>query len=280
MEPLALELVGPVEGPVPTSIGDVDLAAVGYVEEEYLCSGVATSYEGEPTEDGRWTATPAATAPFTTRFVVKRPSPGAFNGAVVVEWLNVSGGGDGSPDWMFLHREITRAGMAYVCVSAQKVGIDGGQSLRPGGSHLKAIAPDRYATLDHPGDAYAYDLYTQVGRVVRGDLGRGVLGALVPTRLLAIGESQSASFLVTYVNGIDPLVEVFDGFMIHGRFARGASLATTPLPGASAGMPADPDARRALFRSGPPHRIRADVRVPVLTLQSETDVVTMAGADE
>ncbi|MFI5047873.1 MAG: alpha/beta hydrolase domain-containing protein, partial [Acidimicrobiia bacterium] len=209
----ALELTGPLDGPVPMSVGDIDLGAIGYVEEEYVCSGVATGYEGEPTEDGRWTASPASTAPFTTRFVINRPaSPAAFNGTVVVEWLNVSGGGDGGPDWMFLHREITRSGMAWVGVSAQKVGIDGGASLGAGGSHLKATSPERYGILEHPGDAFSYDMYTQVARVLRGDLGRSVLGDLRPERILAIGESQSAAFLVTYVNGVDPLAQVFDGF--------------------------------------------------------------------
>ena len=73
--------------------------------------------------------------------------------------------------------------------------------------------------LDHPGDAYSYDMYTQVARAVRGDTGRSVLGDLVPERILAIGESQSAGFLVTYVNAIDPLAQVFDGFLVHGRGA-------------------------------------------------------------
>ncbi len=52
-----------------------------------------------------------------------------FNGTVVVEWLNVSGGGDGSPDWFFLHRHLMREGVAWVGVSAQKAGIDGGGVL-------------------------------------------------------------------------------------------------------------------------------------------------------
>ena len=225
-----LDLSEPLEGPVPMSVGDIDLGPIGYVEEEYVCSGVATGYDGEATEDGRWTASPSSTAPFTTRFVVKRPaSPDDFNGTVVVEWLNVSGGGDGGPDWMFLHREIVRAGMAWVGVSAQKVGIDGGGSLGAGGSHLKATSPERYGHLVHPGDAYSFDMYTQVGRVIRGDTGRSVLGGLVPERILAIGESQSAAFLVTYVNGIDPLAQVFDGFLIHGRGGRGADLSNVRL---------------------------------------------------
>ena len=43
-----------------------------------------------------------------------------FNGTVVVEWLNVSGGVDAAPDWTFAHTELIREGYAWVGVSAQK----------------------------------------------------------------------------------------------------------------------------------------------------------------
>ena len=36
-------------------------------------------------------------------------------------------------------------------------------------------------------------------------------------RVIAIGESQSAGFLVTYVNAVDPVARCFDAFLIHGR---------------------------------------------------------------
>ena len=70
------------------------------------------------------------TAPYATRIVVVRPTnPSKFNGTVVVEWLNVSAGADASPDWNAVHRELIRSGYAYVGVSAQKVGVEGGPSL-------------------------------------------------------------------------------------------------------------------------------------------------------
>ena len=39
-------------------------------------------------------------------------SPKEFNGTVVVEWLNVSGGLDASPDWTGAHTELNRDGFA------------------------------------------------------------------------------------------------------------------------------------------------------------------------
>ncbi len=144
----------PDPAPVPMAPGNYALADLGYVEEEYVLSGSATSYVvvGERRSDGRWDAAPAEQAPFTTRMVVRRPSEAkAFKGTVLVEWLNVSGGGDGSPEWSFLHRQIIRDGMAWVGVSAQEVGIEGGGFVE--GPNLKQVDPVRHARCAHPGDA-------------------------------------------------------------------------------------------------------------------------------
>ena len=73
---------------------------------------------------------PSGTADYTTRIVVLTPADRAqFNGTVLVEWLNVSGGIDAPAVWMMAHREIVRAGYAYVAVSAQRVGVQGGASM-------------------------------------------------------------------------------------------------------------------------------------------------------
>ena len=76
-----------------------------------------------------------------------------FSGTVIVEWLNVSGGVDADPEWASLREEIVRAGDAWVGVSAQRIGVEGGPVLVkvqdvPGaeaaGKGLKAIDPARY----------------------------------------------------------------------------------------------------------------------------------------
>ena len=86
---------------------------------------------------------------------------------MLVEWLNVSGGIDAPAVWMMAHREVLRAGYAYVTVSAQKVGVDGGASLMGIDMSLKAQDATRYASLSHPGDAYAYDMFSQVGGLLK-----------------------------------------------------------------------------------------------------------------
>src|SRR5580700_721754 len=110
-------LEGPIPGKASTAFAAYDLAPLGYIEEEYFLTGQAVSYEheGERPTDGRWRVTEKDQADYRTRFVVRRPlDPTAFNGTVIVEWLNVSGGTDAEPDWGLLHRQIVRDGFAWV----------------------------------------------------------------------------------------------------------------------------------------------------------------------
>jgi hypothetical protein len=252
-----------VEGPVTGGNGIMvagtmfDLAPLGYSESEYFVTGRATSYAF----DGEGRARPADEADYRTRILVYRPTdPVRFNGTVVVEWLNVSGGIDSAPDWMFLHRELMRQGAAYVGVSAQAVGVIGGQSVVGiTGMDLVSLDPERYGTLTHPGDRYSFDIFSQAGVVARGGHGTA-LDDLAIGRVIAIGESQSAFRLTRYVNDIDPLARVFDGFLVH---ARGGS--SPPLDRDDLVRPTE----------GTPDPFRADLRVPVMCVEAETDLVTL-----
>jgi hypothetical protein len=253
---------------------DYDLATLGYEETEFSVEGRAVSYElqGERGVDGRWEVSLGAEAPFKTRFVVRRPiEPDRFSGTAVVEWHNVSAGIDAAPDWGFFHRHLTAQGHAWVGVSAQKVGIDGGGFVE--GIHLKLLAPERYGELEHPGDAWSFDIFTQVASLLRAPGHENPLGGLVPERLIAAGESQSAACLVTYINAIDHHARLFDGFFVHGRPGMGVSIDGIFIP--SARGEGIESTRRAISAKG--ERIRHDARVPVLVLQSETDVILLGG---
>ena len=263
-----------IPGKAPDVMRDYDLATFAYTETEFSVEGTATSYElqGERGADGRWNVAPGPEAPFRTRFVVRRPvDPDRFSGTVVVEWHNVSGGVDAAPDWGFFHRHLAARGHAWVGVSAQKVGIDGGGFVES--VHLKVLAPERYAELDHPGDAWSFDIFSQVAALLRVPDDENPLGGLVAEQLIAAGESQSASCLVTYINAIDPHTRLFDAFFVHGRPGVGVSIDGVFTPSARGeGLEAT---RRAILAKG--ERIRPDARVPVLVLQSETDVILLGG---
>ena len=185
-----------------------DLALHGYLESEYFISGTAAEYETPPGATGRVLDAGHA---YTTRILVRRPAdPRRFNGTVVVEWLNVTNGFDADNTWFFAWEHLLNAGYAWVGVSAQRVGVD----------RLKAWSPKRYGTLDVTqngtitDDALSYDIYRQVGAVLRHPADGNVLGGLIPKHIVATGESQSAFRLSTYVNSVDPLDREYDGFLL------------------------------------------------------------------
>lgn len=248
--------------------GGYDVKSLGYTREEFLVSGSARAFKaaGPLGEDGVWKAKPAGTAAYRTRIVVMKPQDEkAFNGTVIVEWINVTGGLDVPVEWITTHRELVRKGYAYVAVSAQKVGIDG-DGRTPPPPFLKNANAARYGALVHPGDAYSYDIFTDAARLLRSPQKALLLGKLQPKRLLAVGESQSAIFLTTYVNAIEPVSRQYDGFLIHSR----------PGPGSLIDDP-------SIFKMDPAWyqtavKLRPNLRVPVLQLITETDLVQLIGA--
>ena len=255
---------GPITGPgapfVAGTLG-IDLADVGYEQAEYFVSGTAVSYTnvGELGTDGRWEVEEADTADYKTRILVYRPqNANAFSGTVVIEWLNVSGGLDAAPDWSALHTELIREGHVWVGVSAQIVGIEGSEGGF--GLHLKGVNPERYGSLSHPGDSFSYEMYAQIAQAVRNPVGVAPLGGLTAERVIAIGESQSAGRLLTYVNAFAPRFEVFDGYLIHSRTSGSPPLSQSP----QAEVPAPEIVQ-----------VRDDLDEPVLMFQTETDLLVL-----
>jgi hypothetical protein len=225
-----------------------------YQKKEFFLASTARSYTPSLPlpSDGKLivTADPVSAAGnYKTRVVVHRPiDPADFNGTVIVEWLNVSAGSDSAPDWIQAHNEFVRNGYAWVGVSAQAVGVNSLKST--------ASSAARYASLVHPGDSYSYDIFSLVGVLAR-EPGATLLGGLTAERVLAAGESQSAFRMVTYIDAIQPIEHVYDGFMVHSRFGTGAAISQAPLPAHPFPAPAP---------------IRDDLDVPVMVVQSEGDV--------
>ena len=261
---------GPITGGLgailPPNLNGFDLAQVGYQQSEFFLTGMANAYttSASLTTDGKWTVAPG-TAPssppalYRTRVVVYRPvDPKKFNGTVVVEWLNVSGGVDADPDWTQTHNELIRDGFAWVGVSAQARGVNQLKCSATAPPSLQCPAPGdpgRYGMLVHPGDSYSYDIFSQAGQAIRDD--SAILGGLTPKKLLAAGESQSAGRMVTYIDAVQPLVHVYDGFLVHSRGAAGAPLSQAPL---------------ATVPAPSPTLIRTDLDVPVFVFQTEFDI--------
>lgn len=238
-----------------------DFASTGYTEKEYFMEGDAIKYQnsltdnnGVPlplTSDGFWQLTPQVDGNgnlikdyYKTRILVRAPSdPKKFNGTVLMEWANVTAGYDFSIlASFFTNKTISKNGNAYVLVSAQRVGVLGIQSF-----------DTRYASLVHPGDDYSFDIFSQAAKAIRNPVGINPLAGLKVKKIIAMGQSQSGFALVTYVNGIQPITKMFDGFLVDSRFAIALnSISSLPTPY--------------------PSFFRTDLSVPVLNYEEETGV--------
>ncbi len=89
------------------------------------------------------------------------------------------------------------------------------------------------------------------------------LGGLKPKHVLAVGESQSAFYLTTFADTVQPRSNTFDGIFIHSRGGTGASLSGTSI-GSSQG----PDNLH----------IRTDLKIPVFMSETQTDLIQLGYA--
>ncbi len=177
-----------------------ELKSFGYRQREYFVSGTARALDG-------------STAPYTTRIVVFRPRhEKRFNGSVMLDWVNVTAQFENAVDTLEAREMLLREGWAFVHVSAQKAGLCC-SPLTP-----QVWDPVRYAAIDHPGDDYAADMFSQIAKAIRSHPGGlDPMRGLKVRRVIAAGQSQSADKLYDYVVHNQDDAQVIDGFLIHGN---------------------------------------------------------------
>jgi hypothetical protein len=252
------EVIGPV--PSTAAPGDpshnyifystpMDLAKVGYEEQEYFIRGVATRYKTlNPNA-----AQPIGESQYETRIVVRRPmNPQRFGGVVVVDWQNVTAGHDIDTEWGASGDFFVRHGWVWVGASVQRVGVNGATTGATANLGLKEWSPTRYGPLDLTDggtvldDSQSYDVYTQIARLVKQgpSSGPNPFAGLAVRDVYAGGVSQSASFLIRYYNGIQATAGAYDGFLV----------------GLGGGVP------------------RADVGTKLMKVYTETDVLLLGQA--
>ena len=234
-----------------------------YMMEEFIVGGEARRYVADGTNatptSGLWETRYGDVAPYVTRVYVVRPKDAAdFNGVAVVNWQNVTAGFDiGAP----INPEIFR-GYAWVGLTTQKIGVDGNPGLTKG---LREWDPERYATLSHPGDAWSYDMFTQMGRTLKtaSSAREILLGNLVPETVVATGGSQSAMRLGSYINAAHAHERVYDGFHLTVHWGICPPLDEVPL--------------MAMFTAideqltGYHCQIRDDLNVPIMVVATECE---------
>ncbi len=276
MQNLHPVVTGPIAGGqrgYPMSSFPGDLAPFGYLEEEFFVCGVATSFRSDgpfdaPGDDawraGYWQVKPLARGAYTIRILVQRPAdPAHFNGTVLVEWSNVSPGSE----FLLMPDPAIYRGAILVAASVQSVGIYGFRSEEP--EHREGMRqwdPERYAALNHPGDSFSFDIFSQVGRALRGArMGADPLGGLIAEKVIAIGGSQSAMRIRTHINALHLKEQVFDAYVSFLDYGNCVDLGDAVF---------EPHIRTPAFKARVfrhPVRIRDDIGVPVCVVNSEKE---------
>jgi len=176
----------------------------GYVQEEYLVSGMARPYYGPLVLAQLHVAATSQlpAMPYTTRIIVVRPiRPQHSNHTAVVTWENVTFGHD-IDEWFDIGRQVEAGGYTYVDASVQLASAP----------LLKAFDPVRYATVSIPVDAYSYDIYSQVAQALRHP---DAIHSTPLRHVLALGASQSGFALDQYLADVQPVQQrVYDGFLV------------------------------------------------------------------
>ncbi len=278
-----------VSGPVPVTesswpwaaashaAGPIDLAKLGYLEEEYFIKGQARVFDW-PSLDR---LTTIAEGPYTTRILIRRPAdPRRFSGTVWIEPLNPSMRYDLPLIWGDTHDHLVSAGDVWVGVTVKPVAIQS----------LKEFDAQRYAALEFPNplppqatcpqsalplprgglppesspsteNGLIWDVLSQTAGLLRSPTQHNPLRGLRVQRVFMAGDSQSGAFVLTYANAIHPFVKSPSGGPLYdGYLATVATGPSTPIRQCADPIPPE-DPRRAIQPRG----------VPIITIVSETE---------
>src|SRR5687767_257220 len=125
---LPTSVTPPPEGngvPQSSAVGTVDLAAAGYVEEEFLVSGTANVYRYGA--DGTVEVDRDGVA-YTTRILIRRPEdPQRFSGNVHVETAHPQYGV--TVVWVQTHEYLLANGDAYVSITTRRTSDSGSSAV-------------------------------------------------------------------------------------------------------------------------------------------------------
>lgn len=290
--PITLE--GPIPNPLPAdpaAIANnpvaenvrVEMIPQSYVQEEFFYAGDVDifDYDQHPGERGAFPGerlvAVQSDVPYKTRMIVLRPTHAKkFNGTVVVEFMNSTGGRDNAVMWTVSGRYFAREGMVYIGVTTS--GNQAMAHLLRGCGGASASCGTRYSSngLVISNNGQEYEIVSQLITALKSrDPNQIPLPRNFPRvkRVFVTGESQQGGSALTYatqfhfpaVDGHLPLSATSvrplrDGLPTCGTTGGPA------YPGCVA-VPAD-------------RRIRTDLRVPVYQVLAENDVQVAARQDD
>ena len=232
----------------------LDLAGVGYVEEEFLLAGAANVYDWAA--DGSLNVkTP--NAPYTTRILVRRPADASrFHGTVVVELPNTARRFDWTMLWGYVHNYVTDSGAAWVGVTMPTAvqGLKKFNAARyqavsfanPAANEACAAGPNAPADVE---DGLRWDAITQLGSALKS-------GGVPGLRAERVYLTTQGADLVTYINAIQPRARIYDGFVLKSPGAPGRISRCAAAPS-----------------KGDPRQLIKNAGVPVIGVLAQGEVV-------
>ena len=277
-----------IEGPIPvTQVSHpysamafsrcrMNLAAYGYVEEEYFLSGTANVYDLD--ENGRLYIKHEAVA-YKNRILVRRPKDiRNYSGRVLMDILNASSGYDIEDGWDRFHNYCLDSGHAYVGVTSKPLCVQA----------LKNFDFARYRSLSWPSaepvpqpagkygfgsiegteEGLVWDILSQTANLLRCGGKQNCLGGYSVSYLNLSGQSQSGMYLNTYTSCFHRYLKTKDGRKLFDTYlnivgvASRRPLCQTPFMAQAARLP------------GP---VMEKVDSPYILISSEGDMFLFRG---
>ena len=190
------------------SIVPQDLSQSGYVEEEYLVDGTANVYNRD--SQGK-VVIKTPHVPYTTRILVRRPATSqGFSGTVVVELLDWGMKCDLDTQWQLSGSYFMEQKDIWVGITSKPIAARA----------LRTFDPVRYGSISwgpENENGLVWDITTQVGVLLKSSSSHNPLKTFPVKRVYLTAYSQTAGYLVTYINFIRPLnggKPIYDGYLI------------------------------------------------------------------
>jgi hypothetical protein len=198
----------------PGALGSMNLADVGYVEEEYFVSGTANVYQYDSTGKQVEVKTPAV--PYTTVILVRRPADRSrFSGRVQLEMSHPQFGVT-TQIWAHNYKKFIADGDAWVRVTNSRGGM-AGSSL----GVAKQYNPVRYADLNFPEDGLNWDVIGQIGNMLKSNASVSPLKGYHVRQLFMEGFSGAGAITLIWSNEFSRILRLSNGDPIVDGFVVG-----------------------------------------------------------
>lgn len=246
-----------------------------YTEEEYLLFGNANVYDwAYPTG----VSLALQDQPYGTRILIRRPAdPKDFSGRLQLEMFNPSSGLDIPIVWAELGDYFTRSGDIWVGLTCQPSPIRtlwffNGPVNSSGGGGGNGRYDDLFS--DDAGEpifseqGQGWDIIAQTGRLLKTDSEANPLftAGFEVERMYLMGQSQTAMYTLTYINGFSMLERMPDGSPIYDGYFPLQSFGATRINELGHGIYSD------LPFTDPRRNVVPGHDAPVIHVQTETEV--------